>query len=210
MAPRAETFKRGLAGLAVIVSGVLLALAAEAAWAERGERVREREILSDLLDEFRANELRLLADIETNVRSQAAAEVWVAAVLDGATISADSLGSLFSTAHLGARFDPVTGVLRSVIDGGELGIIRDDELRATLAGWLDRAEETRLTDQQVTDMRAALAPVLLALEPGGQLSPGELTAVQYETALADGNIQLIPLLEDLRQLVSLLERQQGR
>jgi hypothetical protein len=202
--------KKALSGLVVIVVGVLLALAAVAAWAERGERAREQVILRDLLEEFRANEARLLADIETNVGSQAAGEAWAAAMYGVDTITSDSLASLFHTSHFGARFDPITGTIRSVIDGGELGIIRDDELRAALAGWLDRAEEARLTDQQVTDMRAALAPALLALEPGGTLSPGEFSAIQYETALADGNVQLIPLLQDLRRLATLLESQQAR
>ncbi len=44
-----------LSGLIVIVAGVLLALAADAAWAERGDRIREQELLADLLSEFREN-----------------------------------------------------------------------------------------------------------------------------------------------------------
>ena len=210
MASSANSLRQALTGLLVIVVGVLLALAAEAAWVERGERIREQAILHDLIEEFRANESRLLVDIDTNVGAQAAGEAWAAAMLGSDAVSSDSLSSLFFTSHWGARFDPVTGVLRSVIDGGELGTIRDDELRAALAGWLDRAEEARLTDVGVTNMRASLAPVLLALEPGRVLRQRDTFAIRYDTDMSDGNIHLIPLLQNLQDVIAHLESQLGR
>ena len=70
MGSTAGKIERSLSGLAVIVLGVLLALWAEAAWAERGSRLREREVVSDLLAEFRGNEVLLRADIENNTRTK--------------------------------------------------------------------------------------------------------------------------------------------
>ena len=55
-----------MSGLVVIVAGVLLALAGDAAWSSRGDRIREQEVLADLLEEFKENEAILLTDIEGN------------------------------------------------------------------------------------------------------------------------------------------------
>ena len=209
MQPKKELVLRGTSNLLLIVVGVLLALFAESAWSERGERVREREILSDLLEEFRANEARLLSDMESNADAFEAEAAWVTAVLNTAPISSDSLSALFFEARWGSRFDPVTGVLRSVLEGGELGLIRDTQLRAAVAGWLDRAEELRITSQEITSMRANLAPLLLTLAPGASPSPAMVTAIRYDEAMTTGNIHMMPLLHSMREIISMLEEQRG-
>ncbi len=118
----------------VIVVGVLVALAADAGWAERQDRVREGEALSDLLEEFRENQTVLLFDIEANRRARQSGEAWALAVLGRVSVSPDSASALFVTALRDARFDPATGALRSLLDGGELGLIQDLDLRRALAG----------------------------------------------------------------------------
>ena len=55
------------------------------------------------------------------------------------------------------------------MDGGELQVVRSDELRRALAGWSDRAEEARLTSQSFDVLVAGLYPVFHGLDPGGPM-----------------------------------------
>jgi len=199
-----------LSGLIVIVAGVLLALAADAAWAERGDRIREQELLADLLSEFRENEELLLSDLGDNERAGEAADVWVDAMFGTTSITTDSLQALLMIMNGGARFDPLTGAIRSLVDGGELQVIRRDELRRALAGWSDRAEEARLTMQSLDVLLAGLFPVFLGLDPGGPMGPGERFAVQYAAQSSGWNSQLYELLEEIRRIIEMIENEARR
>ena len=210
MESTAERAKGALSGVTVIVFGVLIALGADAAWEERTDRLREREVLSDLLEEFQENETLLEADIESNTRSEAAGTAWAGAMLGTAPVSSDSLLVLWVATTRWARFDPVTGALRSLLDGGELRIIQDQDLRRALAGWSDRAEEARNTSRDITVELSNLTPMLLSLQPGASHSPGERVAIaNADLLLRRRNRQLIPLLQRLREIISLLEGQLG-
>ena len=93
MSSTAQRIEKALSGLVVITVGVLVALWADAAWADRADRLREQEILRDLLEEFRENESRLRDDIETSRESLAAGEAWRDAMMGTAAVSTDSLAS---------------------------------------------------------------------------------------------------------------------
>ncbi len=102
----------------------------------------------------------------------------------------------------------MTGALRSLLDGGELRIIQDQELRRALAGWSDRAEEARNTSRDIIVELSNLTPMLLSLQPGASHSPGERSAIDERRLQHEWrNRQLVPLLERLREIVSLLEGQ---
>ena len=121
-------------------------------------------------------------------------------------VSPDSAASLWSNALNWGRFDPVTGALRSVVDGGELGLIRNDELRLAVAGWSDRAEEARITSREVLIVMSDQAPFALGIDPGSPLSPGQESAVRIMEDYGGGSLlQLQPLLERLREIIGLLE-----
>ena len=199
-----------LSGLIVIVAGVLLALAADAAWAERGDRIREQELLADLLSEFRENEEILLSDVRANERAGEAGDAWIDAMFGTTSIPTDSLQALLMIMHDGARFDPLTGAIRSLVDGGELQVVRSDELRRALAGWSDRAEEARLTNQSFTVLMAGLYPVVLGLDPGGPMAPGESFAVQYVAKAFSWNSQLYELLGEIRRIIEMIENEASR
>ena len=163
-------------------------------------------MLQDLLDEFRENKGRLLGDISGGVTSREGALAWAAAVRGEAEVSPDSLATLWSSALNWGRFDPVTGALRSVVDGGELGLISNDELRLAIAGWSDRAEEARITARKVLIVMSDQAPFVLQIEPGAPLTPGQFSAVRIMEDYGGGSLlQLEPLLEDLRAILTLLE-----
>lgn len=202
--------KGTLSGLIVIVAGVLLALAADAAWAERGDRIREQELLADLLSEFRENEEILVSDLRANERAGEAGAVWSDAMFNKTSIPADSLQALLMILHEGARFDPLTGAIRSLVDGGELQVVRSDELRRTLAGWSDRAKEARLTSQSLDVLLAGLYPVFLSLDPGDPMAPGERFAVQYAAESFGSNVQLYELLGEIRRIIEMIENEATR
>lgn len=206
MKPDAASIRNAVSGFVVIVVGVLVALWADAAWADREDRVREQVILQDLLDEFRENERRLLNDIERSVASRESALAWAAAMRGEVQVSPDSAASLWSGALNWGRFDPVTGALRSVVDGGELSLIRNDELRLAVAGWSDRAEEARITSREVLIVMSDQAPFALGIEPGSRLTHGQASAVGIMADYGGGSLlQLRPLLVRLREIITLLE-----
>ena len=210
MKSTAERAKGALSGLTIIVFGVLIALWADAAWEERTDRLREREVLSDLLEEFQENETVLEENIEANTRSEAAFTAWAGAMLGTAPVSSDSLLVLWIASTDWARFDPVTGALRSLLDGGELRIIQDQDLRRALAGWSDRTEEALSTSRDVVLEFSGLTPMLLSLQPGTSYSLGERIAIANAVVLFRWRYaQLIPLLPRLREIISLLEGQLG-
>jgi len=201
-----EQLQRAALEMAVIVFGILLALGAEAAWQERGERQREVQILSDLLEEFRSNDARLTADIVQNKQASADAALWAEVMLGERSVSADSAMTLLDAAQWDARFDPVTGALRSLVDGGELGLIQNPELRRVLAGWGDRVAEARMTTNSYDDQRQRMFATVLAFPTDRPIEGHRRNAVLL-AAQTSGyqNIQLEPLLIELRAIAGMIE-----
>ena len=190
----------------VIVVGVLVALAADAAWADRQDRRREQEVLADLLEEFKENEAMLLGDIETNRSAKLAGGAWADALLGQVPIPGDSAGALLRAALWDARFDPATGALRSLVDGGELGLIQNSELRRALAGWEDRVAEARLTTQSWDGQRHSLLPFVLSLGPREALTPSQQAAVfVFAESVAGQSRQLEALVGPIREIVAMIE-----
>ena len=200
-----------MSGLIVIVAGVLLALAGDAAWSDRGDRVREQEALIDLLEEFRENETILLADIEANRIAKEAAVLWSEAMVDPAPASPDSVHTLLLAAQQDARFDPITGALRSLVDGGDLRLIRNSGLRRALAGWSDRTAEARLTALSWDSQRQILLSLVLSFPSGRTLTPGQRSAVLLAAeSVAGANFQLEALVGRIREIITMIEGEINR
>jgi hypothetical protein len=205
---RKDQLQAGIANLTVIVVGVLLALAAEAAWAERGDRIREQEVLVDLLEDFRENYGVLLSDIEQNRVAKEAARAWADVALDHSAASPDSAHALLVAAQQDARFDPITGALRSLLDGGELHVIQNQSLRQALAGWTDRTEEARLTALSYDAQRQSLVSLVLGFPPSASLAPRQRSAVLLLVEITAGQqSQLEALVERVAEIITLLERE---
>ncbi|MEJ2540208.1 MAG: hypothetical protein P8188_09585 [Gemmatimonadota bacterium] len=188
-----------------------MALGADAAWSERHDRMREREALSDLHEEFLENESTLRRDIEINRAAQRAGQTWTAAMSEGSVLPTDSASALFLAAIQDARFDPGTGALRSIVDGGELGLITNSALRRALAGWADRMDEARRTGNETGNQRSTLIPFLLAIPPDRPLTTGDRTAIDLFGLLVAYQVrQQERLVEPTREILDLIQQELSR
>jgi hypothetical protein len=119
----------------VIVLGVLIALAADAAWDYRVDRADERVALRQLDAEFRANASQLDSVATGHRLGLDAAAILLDAVRGETALSADSMRNLVRALDVAWTFNPKLAALESVTQSGRLGLIRDDSLRVELVGW---------------------------------------------------------------------------
>lgn len=178
---RSNRTRRFLTELAVIVMGVLIALGVEASWGRMQDRTREAELLVDLREEFAENEARLQIDIEFNEAVSATLDTWLAIVAGGVHVPIDSTEALLDGSLYLRRFDPLTGVLGSIIETGELALIQDAGLRHALSGWEGKVEEAKITTLDVQAYRAAVMPELFDVVHGPPDPARHETAIRSVT-----------------------------
>jgi len=125
-------WKRLIAELAVIVAGVLIALAADSWWEQRQERRRAEEYLQQLLSDFRETERGLQGAIAGDTEKLEAANRVIDRAYRGRFPPSDSL-ALPTGYHF---FRPITGTLTALVQGGDLRLLDRDTLRFELAEYL--------------------------------------------------------------------------
>jgi hypothetical protein len=116
---------------------ILLAFGIEAWWAERGERIEEREVLRGLATEFAAYQERLVRDAsraETARRLLAEILSTNSAGFSSALAVAEVDSALFYMVVV-PTFDSEGGTLDALLTSGRLELIQDVHLRARLASW---------------------------------------------------------------------------
>jgi len=146
----------------VIVISILLALSADAWWDRREERREEREALSQLYAEFLLNRERL-ADAESRHRAQRdnILRMLTAIAERGYPPGSYELPDSVLSGGLGwVEFEPVGGVLTSLISSGRVALIRDDSLRVALASWLEDLNQLREDEVQDGDLRLQVRDVI--------------------------------------------------
>jgi hypothetical protein len=124
-------WKRLFAELAVIVAGVLIALAADAWWERRLEREEARDYLQQLLVDFQETEQRLHGTIAGDSTTLESVSRVIDRALRGNFPPPDSLD--LPTRY--NQFEPLTGTLTALIEGGDLRLIRNDSLRFELVAF---------------------------------------------------------------------------
>lgn len=136
-APAAGAWRTALREFAVIVAGVLAALAAQAWWESRQERDRERDYLVHLLADTRENEARLEAAVALDSAAvEAAARLGRALYGTGPLPSADTMAAGFmGGAFSSSDFRPLTGTYTALQAAGDLRLIRTDSLRAEIVAY---------------------------------------------------------------------------
>ncbi|HSM05077.1 MAG TPA: hypothetical protein VK858_10635 [Longimicrobiales bacterium] len=147
-APRAILL-RFLGEFAVIVVGVLVALAIDS-WAnDQALRSEEADAKRLLHAEFTSNLARLDTARMEHERTLDAGYTLLSLMHgDGGPgdvdVSPDLVWAFVST----WTYDPVMGGLNSLIQSGRLGILRDDTLRVALAGWPDIVADLRENEEE--------------------------------------------------------------
>jgi hypothetical protein len=126
-----------LQGLGVTAS-ILLALALDAAWDYRQDRVEEASALRRLRGEFEVNAQRYETALAAHRRILEEARALVGAIdrLRGDP-SYEAPDSLLANLWNWWTYDPLDGTLNSLIASGRLGLIENDSLRTALASWPD-------------------------------------------------------------------------
>ncbi|HET7460995.1 MAG TPA: hypothetical protein VFJ82_07095 [Longimicrobium sp.] len=121
---------------AVIVAGVLCALAAQAWWDAHQERGRERDYLRQILADTRANARRLDEAIRTDSTAVWYGNRAMDVLTDtGPAPPADSLVAWIDHSARASDFQPLAGNYRALIGTGDLRLVRNDSLRARLAAY---------------------------------------------------------------------------
>lgn len=139
---------------AAIVASILLAFAVDAWWAEKLERIAEREELSRLYDEFKSNHDRLSVWISEdggiNRQREAAlrvSETLGAALKDGSetVLLPDwQIAAIIRTPTFEARMSVFEGLVRS----GRVEIVENRDIVRAIANWEGRLRSTNDEEQR--------------------------------------------------------------
>jgi len=121
-------WKRLLAEFAVIVAGVLIALAADAWWGRQQERKHAEEYLEQLLVDLQKTAGRLRGTIEADSTRLEQVNSVIGRALRGPLPPADSLE--LPTGY--NYFEPLRGTLAALIQSGDLRLLRSDSIRFEL------------------------------------------------------------------------------
>jgi len=156
-----------LEGGAIVLS-ILIAFGIDAAWEERGERVRERDAVEQLIGEFELIETRLvtLDSAYEHGRFSGAAPLRELLGVMGSEPGAFSdvrLDSLIASSLGNPRSDLPEGVLSALVGSGQLALIQSDSLRIALAEWAPLRETVRMDTDALAQFNAEyLLPFLWA------------------------------------------------
>lgn len=169
------------AEFSVIVTGVLVALFAEAWWSERDSRQFEEELISDMADEFAVNVSILTADMAANDTVIGHIDAIIAmSTEDLAVLTDDETSKLFEPfGLLFADFDPAMGISRALVQSGDLAAVESRRLRLALANWSALLEEKARFSRNAQEMVAQLAGVVAVAQSDGQWSQSERQEVKF-------------------------------
>ena len=162
-------WKRLSVEAAAIVGSILLAFAIDAWWAERLERITEREELSRLYDEFSSNRERLdpWVSVDGFMQRIRTSSLRVSEIMDAAMKGGSETVSVLDVqiADLvrSATFEAETPVYESLVRSGRIEIVENREIVTAIAKWersLRNAAEIEQTRRQFVNNQ--LLPALAA------------------------------------------------
>lgn len=152
---------RLLVQVAILVLSILLAFAIDAWWDAHQERSRERDLLLELRDDFRANR----PGLESRVTLARRMAEGTGEFLD--LLGAHAAPEVVTVPHAvifaalgGPTYEPVTNALDAAVASGDIALLTNGELRAELATWRrllrdtneDELEVRRITNEQIVPL----------------------------------------------------------
>ncbi len=148
----------------LITGSILLALALESWWGELADRRAEAATLASLEAEFAATRgevLRARGVHQTRCNAASALRAMIGQNVED--IDARSLGTLTRDGASVTTVDAPMGVLRGLISSGSLELVRDADLRSSLAGWPSRLDDHREAELYILNViRDQWVPWLVA------------------------------------------------
>ncbi len=169
----------------VIVASILLALAADAWWDGVQERAEERKVLSAIRADFEMN-LEILAHTgEYHRRALVAMQNVISASRSDSVDAEVSEGAIFvSWVVATPHYNPATGALAAAIGSGQIGLVRNVELRNRLAGWDAIISDLVIDEQTRRDfVTHELLPALAEFGIGGGYLTEQLPTADIHEAL---------------------------
>jgi len=140
--PQKIPWKRLSVEAAAIVVSILLAFAIDAWWNERQERAEEREVLESLYVEFEANRDEAASVISFHDREiQSVATLMELRQDEILTLPAETVEIMIGSFAIARTFDAVRGSTDALHSSGNLGILRDRELREALTTFVNIVDD---------------------------------------------------------------------
>jgi hypothetical protein len=165
-----------LRDVTLIVVGVLIALAADAAVRSLGDRMREAQYLAALRENLEADVEELKGPLlEALDQREAAAKVVIASVSGDVYEPAHLVAALDRAGHV-SLFAPRRATFDDLIGTGNLRLIRDPEVRAALIDYYDVEELNAANELVRQEIWYSYRPVIdEALDP---LVMAEITSIE--------------------------------
>lgn len=143
----------------MIVCSILLAFGIDAWWHERSDRVRLAAALDNVVAEVSVGRSEIDAAVQSNRERIAGLNRFLTLAPDGiATLPQDSVLAIATSFAPPRPFDPGGSALESLLAGGNLEILGDDDLARALIAW------ARFPDEIDDDHRMATSLTLALLE----------------------------------------------
>jgi hypothetical protein len=198
-----RTMRSYLVELVVIIAGILLALAADAAWDYRQDREEEAAILRALVIEFKNDAAEL---IEDQAIREERLDLYDALInrADGLSISekAQALKRL-----MGRRFyAPNHAVLDDVLTTGRLGLLTSDRLRLLIMSFEHERETQIIMEGASVDIFEQFRSLIIGNLDLLSLNEGKVGEVRYLQALGEVGMEAILKDSTFRSLMYLTHR----
>jgi hypothetical protein len=190
-------WKRLFAEFGVIVGGVLIALAVDAWWERQQEQNQAEKYLQQLLVDFQGTQRRLQGTITGDTRTLERVNSVVDRALRGPLPSADSLE--LPTGY--NYFEPLTGTLTALVEGGDLRLISNDSIRFELIAFSALINATESILQHTETMvwrsteRLTLGRARHSRSAAQRPANGDRVAAQVDVAGALNDPEIISALQ---------------
>lgn len=200
---KSDRIKRALGEIAIVVVGILLAFGVDSAWETAQDRRIAAEVVSGIHTAFQNNREYLEGSSRRRQQKlEATRELLLMSSDPQYRLTPDSVAVLVRMLRIGRGFRPDDSRLEELIVSGRMHLIRDEELRALIAGWPRRVQAKQNLEAIAHDhTRLAIGPWLRQRipTPGGpgrldQLPPPPLTDTDVDKLRS---MEFANLLRDL-------------